>query len=709
MRHLLICCLVGSLFAAALPAQEGAVEQARTLLDRVAKRPDRAWDYSFALRRMATGDDLSKLLGLFEQSLEHESEHVRMVCARLVASLGEPGPALETVIELLESEDSAVVEACAMMLLQEGIDDEDMLQSLRDRWENSDDLAPGARVALCEALYVNARDALALEQLREFLSSSDHELVSRAALVLSERGHAREVEQRVSTMAREPGDMGRLARIGQEVVKIDQATQDYKSGRAKRKEKFIEVQLRALKQHYVDDQFIYNNKPQAMNNENLVDQACRAMALASDRYGSFLTRAEIDEMQQDQSGTYVGIGAHVSQGTDGAIVVDQPIYEGPAYKAGVRSGDRLVGINGPDGKRIDLTAKTLEEGVELVRGPEGSIATVYIKRRNTEKELVFEITRKPVHVDTALEEMLPGNVGYVRLTRFGNNSGKDMKESLVNLRRLGMKSLILDLRGNPGGSLTAVIDIASMLLPKGKPIASAGGVFGEWKGKKGPFLSDGGEFTEVPLVVLIDEDSASGSEMLSGALKDNDRATVIGRATFGKGIGQSFFSVDGTGGRRVLKCTVFNYFLPSGITIDRFEGVGGVSPHIEMGAEYLEPWQVYAVDKLRKSGVIDDYLDKHYTGEMKVVMSRLAVFDGLDSAAWPEFENWYTALKTPLARDDVRREIRYALRRRVQDDRGAEFTQNFQEDKVLLRGVKELFIKLKQDPMTVGEYAKVLK
>jgi carboxyl-terminal processing protease len=711
MRILVLASLIALLLLpTTLFAQDDAklLAEADTLIGRIAKRPEKAWDYAFALRRMAGTEEGSALVAVFEKGLEHENEAVKMVCSQLVLAFGTRELAYETWGELLESKDSLIIEAVAMMITAEGPEDAELTERLRAAWEDSDDLNSGARTALCEALLVNHKDELALEQLREFMSSPDHELVGRAALVLSERGHPAEVAVRIDTLSKEPGDIGRMARIGREVVKIDQGVEDFKSGKMKRKDKLIESQVRAIKKHYVDGFLIYNEKKQDLNNENLVDNACRAMAGATDRYAAYMTRAEIDEMNQDQQGNYVGIGAHVATDEDGIIFITQPIYEGPAYAAGVRTGDKLIGVLGPDGNRIDLTKLTMDEGVSHVRGPENSTATIFVKRRGVEKELKFEIARKMVHVDTALEEMLPGQVGYVRLTRFGTNSGADMKESLANLRRQGMKSLILDLRDNPGGQLSAVIEIADMFLAPGKLISSTGGRFDQWRQKQ-VFKSRGGEFNDIPLVCLIDENSASGSEMLSGALKDNDRAVVIGRGTFGKGIGQSFFEVDGAGGTRVLKCTVFRYFLPSGISIDRYEGEGGVSPHIQMDQELLQPWEVYAIDALRDSGKLDAYLDQHYVGVKKAEMMRLASFDALDTALWPEFDKFYAGLETQLGRDDVRRELRYALRTRVQDDRGAEFTQNYQEDKIILRSVKELFTKTKQNTADIPEYKAVMK
>ncbi|MBK8207377.1 MAG: hypothetical protein IPK87_11410 [Planctomycetes bacterium] len=704
---LTILCLLAAL---PLAAQEETLKQrADKLVERIEQRPDKVWDYAFALRNMAQGDNRDTMVAYFEATLEHKSDHVRMAAAQLTLAMGRAELAYEVLGALLESEHSAVVEGAAAMITREMPDDDELVERIRDRWETSDKLATGARVALSEALLTLEGDDLALEQLREFLTSSDHELMGRAALVLSERGHAREVAQRLASLAREPGDIGRLARISGEVNKIDIAIEDHKSGKVKRKDKLIEVEIRAIRKHYADDFFVYNEKQQELSGENLVDNACRGMALATDRYGSYMTRAEIDEMNQDQEGRYVGIGAHVSQGEDGLINIDQPIYEGPAYAVGVRTGDKLVGILGPDGTRIDLTKVKLDEGVRYVRGPEGSTAVIFVKRRGVEGELKFEIPRRMVKVDTALEEMLPGDVGYVRLTRFGANSDVDMKESLESLRRRGMKYLILDLRGNGGGQLSTVVAIADMLLPKGKVISSTGGRWGDWKGKQRPFTSEGGDFTEIPLVCLIDGESASGSEMLSGALKDNNRAVLIGRPSFGKGIGQSFFSVDESGNTRILKCTVFSYYLPSGVSIDRYEGEGGVTPHILTKPDLLEPWQVYAIDKLRKSKRLVDYLDEHYRGEKKASMMRLASFDALDVTAWPEFDKFYGSLNTRLAKDDVRRELRFALRTRVQDDRGAEFTQNYQEDPTLLRGVDELLKKAGKDARQIAEYKAVMK
>lgn len=705
-----LCALVVSLllFAVPLCAQEGPQAKADQLIDRISKRPDKAWDYAFSLRSLTKGEEGSKVTPVLERGLDHESEHVQLVCARILLATGATEVALDALARLLRSDDDRVIEAVAMLIADESPEHDGLADKVNDAWSQSQKRGAGARVALCEALLALTGQQLARDQLNEFLGSGDHNLVARAALALSRTGSTA-ANARLAGIAREPGDLGRLARLGREITATNQAIEDHRTGKAGVvADRMAAVQVRAIKQHYVDDHFWYGEEQQKLNNEDLVDNACRAMSVAFDRYGAYMTRAEIDKMNEDQEGRYVGIGAHVNQGEDGIIFITQPIYEGPAYAAGVRTGDKLVGVIDRDGNRVDLTKAALEDGVKLVRGPEGSTAKIFVRRRGVDKELSFEIKRQSVRVDTALEEMLPGKIGYLRLTRFGANSDTDLVESLQNLRKQGMQQLILDLRGNGGGQMDAVLNICDQFIPEGKRICQTGGRFEPWKGMQPPNVSKGGEFNEITMVVLIDGESASGSEMLSGALKDHERATIIGRQTFGKGVGQSFFAVTGSGGQRVLKTTSFRYYLPLGSCPDRAEA-GGVKPNIHVDADYLQAWEVYAIDKLRKSGKLDEYLDLHYRGEGKAALMKLASFDGLQTQAWPQFEDFYTALGTRLDRDDVRRELRFALRTRVQDDRGAEFTQNFQEDPVLLRGVTELLAKAGKSPDSIPEYQAVIK
>lgn len=714
MVRSLIAALLLVFTAAPLMAQDessGAAADAEKTMARIAQRPEKAWDYALTLRRLASGDEAAKVMPIFERGLDHENEYVSLVCARLVCAKGNAETAYETLGKLLQSKDAAIVESAAMLLSDYASDDEELVAKLQAAWKQSAKLPAGARVELSEALYLCTGDKLALDSLKEFLLSSDHDLKARAALALADLGDAVTPQGRLDQLAKEPGQLGRLARISKGIFDIRGKIEEIKTGVKTRKEPLIALEIRTLKAHYVSDKFDYKNDTLPLNNENLVDQCCRAMTAYVDDFSDFLTPIEIKRLQEDQQGRYYGIGAFVGKNLDEEYIrISQPMYNGPAYKAGMRSGDQLVAVNDSAGKRVDLKGAEVDDAVNLIKGPLNSTVVVYVRRRGVDKEMVFEVKRQEIEVDTALEEMLPGAVGYVRLTRFGANSAEDVKRALANLSRQGMKSLVLDLRDNPGGQLTAVLDIADLFLKPGTLISTAGGIFGTWKGRQRYEVDEPKEgavrYYDVPMIVMINENSASGSEMLSGALKDNGRATVIGQPSFGKGIGQSFFSIRGSD--RVLKCTVFSYYLPSGITIDRVAGVGGVTPHLNVEADYLEPWEVYARDKLLKTEALDQYLDSWYRGETREKLMKLAVFDSRDSAQWPEFDKLYDSLKTPLAKEDVRRELRFKLRTRVADDRAAEFTQNFQEDKQLLVGLTELFKKAGGDVRSVPEYGAVL-
>ncbi|MCH8134819.1 MAG: hypothetical protein IIB77_02435, partial [Proteobacteria bacterium] len=238
-------------------------ERAEKLIARIAKRPQRAWDFGYSLRAMAVGENSDKLVPLFEKHLDHENEYVQMVCARLVLFLGEPEVAYETLGDLIRSENSEIVEATAILLSNEGADD-DLLGYLRDAWEDSADLSVGARVSLCEALYANTNGPLALEQLNEFLTSGDHERVARAALSLGELGKGDAVAGRIELLAHESGDLGRLARLGIAIHKTRKGIEEIKKGAATRAEPLLRREIRVLKEHYVDDYFWYDDQKLAL-------------------------------------------------------------------------------------------------------------------------------------------------------------------------------------------------------------------------------------------------------------------------------------------------------------------------------------------------------------------------------------------------------------------------------------------------------------
>ena len=491
--------------------------------------------------------------------------------------------------------------------------------------------------------------------------------------------------------------------------------------------------------------------------ESLIDSAGRGMVSGLDDFSYIMTGQDVADMQEEMNGAYGGIGAYVLMYPgDDYLTITQPIYSGPAYRAGLRSGDKIAGGNGKDFK-----GWTQEEVIGELKGPAGTPVTVTIIRAGWDEPRTFSLTREMILVNTAKHAMLPGDIGYVRLTRFGNKSDDDMRAALEALKANGMKSLVLDLRGNGGGALGSVVAIANMFLPPDKLISYTQGIAGVWKDRTSYITGEDGVYKEflegsqterllmpgrrgsgnlipgIPIVCLIDGNSASGSEMLSGCLQDHDRATILGEGSFGKGVGQYFFELRSTfvagepeegdpdpaygGYRRYVRVTTFAYFLPEGRSINAV----GVQPNIEMGqtatfrgehytADVVgwESWQRAELNRLFADDPVEKYLDEHFEGNQDA-LNALADFDAFSTDGYPGFDAWFESLETTLSRDDCRRLLRAGivrlrddgLRRRVADVRGKEFSHNLQDDTVLQRAVATLATGMNLDLSEHPQYA----
>ncbi|MCD4656735.1 MAG: hypothetical protein K8S87_04240, partial [Planctomycetes bacterium] len=358
------------------------------------------------------------------------------------------------------------------------------------------------------------------------------------------------------------------------------------------------------------------------------------------------------------------------------------------------------------------------------------------------KDLI--ITRDKVLVSTALYEMLPGKIGYIQLTQFGYETDKDMEKALQALEEEGMKGLIIDLRNNPGGSLTSVVNTTDKFLSGDKLIAYAQGRYRPWKDPVKYYTKNKERPRKLPLVVMINENSASGSEFLSGSLQDHNRAKIIGATSYGKGVGQSFrwlsSSISATddpedppynGITRWVRITTFAYYLPKGRSIHKI----GVKPDMPIDdkihfrglhyrCEYSEwdGWQLAEIDRLLKKekaedwDVIDQYILKHYDANMEL-FAALSRYDGGDYTKYPGFENWYESLNTKLSREDARKLLRRGkfmyrnggLQLMVADTRGKQFIQTFEEDITLQRSINEVAKKIGLKLSKIKEYKNFAK
>ena len=318
--------------------------------------------------------------------------------------------------------------------------------------------------------------------------------------------------------------------------------------------------LEKINKEYVDE----------INQSESMDSAINGLLQSLDPYSSYMSPKMLKEMQTETSGEFGGLGIEVSMEA-GVVKVISPIDDTPASKAGIKAGDYIVKIN-----NIQVQGKSLSEAVDLMRGPVGSGIELTIRRSGAKKALTFNIIREIIKIQSVKSELLEKNIGYIRLTSFNENSGKQIQKKIDKLEKnKDVKAYILDLRNNPGGLLSQAIKITDFFLNNGEIVSTKGRKSSEnrkWFAKKGD-LTNG-----KTLIVLINYGSASASEIVAGALKDHKRAILIGESSYGKGSVQSIIPLKNDG---AIRLTIAKYYLPSGKSISEV----GVSPDIEITEE----------------------------------------------------------------------------------------------------------------------------
>ncbi|MFZ8018913.1 S41 family peptidase [Fusobacterium watanabei] len=297
-------------------------------------------------------------------------------------------------------------------------------------------------------------------------------------------------------------------------------------------------------------------KNTGVTKKSLMQGALRGMMESlDDPHSVYFTKEEMRSFQEDIKGKYVGVGMVIQKKVGEPLTVVSPIEDGPAYKVGIKPKDKVIEIDGESTYNL-----TSEEASKRLKGKANTTVKVKVFREVNKMTKIFELKRETIELKYVKSKILDGGIGYLRLTQFGDNVYPDMKKALEDLQTKGMKGLILDLRSNPGGELGQSIKIASMFIENGKIVSTR-----QKKGEESVYTREGKYFGNFPMVVLINGGSASASEIVSGALKDHKRATLIGEKTFGKGSVQTLLPLpDGDG----IKITIAKYYTPNGISID---------------------------------------------------------------------------------------------------------------------------------------------
>ncbi|MEE1096799.1 MAG: S41 family peptidase [Bacteroidales bacterium] len=294
--------------------------------------------------------------------------------------------------------------------------------------------------------------------------------------------------------------------------------------------------------------------------DSLENEAIRSFLADLDPHSVYMTAEEIKKENEGLQGNFDGIGVQFRIIED-TIVVVQPIVQGPSHKAGIMAGDRIVEV---DDSIVCGKGITNEDVFKLLKGKKGTKVKLGIKRHNIEKTLSFTIKRDAIPIHSVdYSGMIDNSTGYIKLSQFSANSYQEVHSALVKLKGQGMKQLVFDLRGNGGGYLDQAVKIADEFLVDKDLIVFTNG---RYRGRNDYFATNKGVFEEGKIIVLIDEIAASASEIVAGALQDNDRGMLIGRRTFGKGLVQEQKELpDGS----ALRLTVSRYYTPSGRCIQR--------------------------------------------------------------------------------------------------------------------------------------------
>ncbi len=630
----------------------------------------------------------------------------------------------------------------------------DVRDLLRER-AKSELVAPRVRLTAAKALWevgTNEDRELSRDTLEQFLRSADRKLQIAGALALAATnseptGAAWDLLREV---AQEPTPEGQQAQL---FVKLDQQRREFESFVAQVHKKQLESgdsaptdanEFRVLTElmRRIQAQHV---RGESFTDEELLEFAAKGMMSGLDRHSTFFSSDEFQRFFFDLNREYGGIGAFVNFDQDGDFSIVRPIYSGPAYGAGLRSGDKILAVDG-----WETNGHTDQEIIKRLKGKPGTDVEVRIYRPGMSKPEELTIERRQIAVPSVNATMIPGGIGYIELVNFSQNTALELESALAHVIGEGAEGLVLDMRNNTGGYLLAARDVVEKFVEGRKLV-----VFTKdrLEGQR-DYKTRDRALTQMPLTVLINGLSASASEITAGALQDHGRAYLVGTRSFGKGSVQSLVPLRSLPGEELLedennngtwdqgepfedrngngkfdvgahlKMTIAKYYLPSGRSLHKeFDKEGriinpgwGVTPDLDIEVRDQKPselWKNAALFDLVRKGSFRGYVEDRIEANGELFLE-LAEGDGGDVSRYPDFEEFFAGLDTKLDKDDVRRWVRYEIRDAVADLRGKVYPGNralgdFQEDAQLQGAVRWLLDQLGKDIRNVAAYKDVLK
>ncbi len=749
-----------------------AADDLTTRLDEVLFRLDgtagaQTWVDARELRDLAREDTVVSVPHLAQAAAESDGELALLLAGTLIA-LDASEEAAAILLPMVGSDDSPA--ALNLLAHRSFKNVESVANGLSRALEQP--LAPDTRIAVAKALVRVSRSRTKLQARRvllDGLESDEAETRALAALALAELRDYESARPVLQLLAADPGERGRLARAyletddknnyyleklyKQDSLPRSPAVNNGESSGVGSIDVLEELMEKIIQFHLLGEQ-LDNNE----GRERLISAAAQGMLSSLDRHSTFFVPKDYDKWILELRRNYAGIGAYVDT-IDGYFTITRPIYSGPAYRAGLMTGDRILKVDG-----WATRGEMNDEIIKRLKGEPDTEVTVSIYRDGWEDAQEFAINREVIQIPSVNYELLPGQIGYVEVLSFAESTTDETIVALSALEEQGMKGLILDLRNNSGGYLEEAVRMTSLFLEPGELVVYTQGrgvKKREYKARPEPVKF------ERPMTVLVNHRSASASEILSGALQDHERARIVGNRTFGKGSVQQDLSLATRPGDKLLtdrnynglydpgdqfldldesdgytpaahvKITNARYYLPSGRSIHteldldgRIDKEGGVEPDVEVFFNGgLQGWENFELSKLyqrlRKDYEVNDpdhvepfvdpfeaYVDRLYTEDPELV-AELAVGDGHDVERYPGFTELRAQLETPLPDETVRLWLRSRwVRSRIADERGRQLPGNFtygdwQEDRQLQAAIREVASPMSLDLAAVEGYAEL--
>lgn len=721
---MLVLLLAASLIAGPLLPDDLSADLQEVLFQLSDAEGAQRWDLARELRDAARTDTIESV-PILRDAATDASPPVQLIIAQTLLDVDAPHEAAGILLSML---DGPLAADSLAVLAHKSFKDVPEVAEQLERMSRGE-LPTDRAISVSRTLYKVSRKAAtrtgARRVLLDALDSDDADLRADAALALAEINDFESARPALRTLTQDPGWRGQLARAYLETdFQIDyytrqlykQAEQISASDVTQRRpyddEKFaagagsLDV-LEELIERIQTYHLWGDDLKGVEGRERLVTAAAKGMLQALDLHSTYFSSAEFERWILDLRRHYAGIGAYVDT-VDNVFTITRPIYSGPAYAAGLMSGDQVLKVDG-----WDTYNQNNDDIIRRLKGEPDTEVTISIYREGWQKARDFVIQRAVIDIASVNWDMLPGEIGYIEVLGFAQDTTVEMARALRDLEAADMKGLILDLRNNSGGYLDEAVNMCSMVLPPGSEV-----VYTEGRGVRRQTYPTTTQARyakpyDGPMVVLVNSRSASASEIVAGCLQEADRALVVGEKTFGKGSVQQAMPLRTRPGDELLtdrnhnqtydpgdtyedqdndgkytypvnvKITNARYYLSSGKSLHTerdFDGrivkFGGVEPDIEVSFKGLAGWENHELaelfDRLEGEDPFHDYVYSRFD-ENRQLFHQLAHGDDHDASRYPGFEEFRTGLETPLPDNTIRLVLRARVRDRVADDQGKVF------------------------------------